>query len=511
MIEEFAAGFFMAFRVDTFAMMGAGLFFGMLVGSLPGFTTLMAMAILLPVSFFLEPIVGIPFLLGIYKGGIFGGSIPAILVSMPGTGAAVATTADGYALTQKGHSRKALDMALFSSIFGDFSSDVLTIFMIFPIALLVMQFGPPELAAILFMSLIIIAVTAGSNPLKSLMMMILGLWISFVGTDPLGGVERFTFGLFDLKGGVPLLPMLIGLFALPEIAAVIGRRVDVGQTAKIVGDRLRLSELKRCFRTILRSTAIGTAIGIIPGLGQVVAAMLGYTAAKNASDTPENFGKGELEGVAAAEAANNAVNGPTLVPLLTLGIPGDNVTAILLGAFVAQGLRPGPQLFEEQGATVFAILTAMVFANILFLVIGYLSIPFFARLVTIKNSMLIPAVIMFAFAGSYVFRSDPVDLLMLIGFGAFGIIAKIARFEVMPMVMGFILGGPLEYSFGQTMAMSEGNLVVFALTQRPGMLAILILTPLIGFFLWRRMANLSRNENTKTPETTEEGKTDFQS
>ncbi|MEX3009706.1 tripartite tricarboxylate transporter permease [Hoeflea sp. TYP-13] len=500
MFEQFATGFFMAFRVDTFAMMAAGLFFGMLVGSLPGFTTLMAMAILLPVSFFLDPIVGIPFLLGIYKGGIFGGSVPAILVSMPGTGAAVATTADGYALTKKGKSRKALDIALFSSIFGDFTSDILTILMIFPIALLVMQFGPPELAAILFLSLIVIAVTAGSSPVKSLMMMTAGLWLSFVGTDPVGGVERFTFGSFDLRGGVPLLPMLIGLFALPEIAAVLGRKVDMAQTARIVGERLRLAELKRCFRTICRSTVIGTAIGIVPGLGQVVAAMLGYTAAKNASDHPETFGKGEIEGVAAAEAANNAVNGPTLVPLLTLGIPGDNVTAILLGAFVAQGLRPGPQLFEEQGATVFAILTAMVFANLLFIVIGYLSIPFFARIVTIKNSMLIPAVILFAFAGSYVFRSDPVDLLMLIGFGAFGIIARMARFEVMPMVMGFILGGPLEYAFGQTMAMSGGDLIGFAFTQRPSMLAIIILTPLIGFYLWRRMANLSRPKKARQPE-----------
>ena len=159
--------------------------------------------------------------------------------------------------------------------------------------------------------------------------------------------------------------------------------------------------------------------------------------------------------MAAAEASNNAVNGPTLVPLLTLGIPGDNITAILLGAFVAQGLRPGPQLFEQQGATVFAILIAMVFANLLFLVIGYLSIPFFSRLVTIKSSLLIPVVIMLAFAGAFVFRSDSVDLLMLVAFGAFGIFARAAKFDVMPMVMGFILGSPLEYAFGQTIAMSQ--------------------------------------------------------
>jgi len=488
MIEQFLAGVEMALRLDTFIMVAIGLFAGMLIGALPGFTTLMAMAILLPVSFFLEPIVGIPFLLGIYKGGIFGGSIPAILVSMPGTGAAIATTYDGYQLTKKGKSRKALDMALFSSIFGDTSSDIFTLIMIFPIALLVMQFGPPELAAILFLSLVIVAATAGRNPIKGLLMMAIGLWFSLIGTDPIGGVERFTFGLFELKSGIPLLPMLIGVFAIPEIVNVIADKSEqIKGAAKVLGERLKFTEFKRCFRTICRSTALGTGIGVVPGLGQVVAAMMGYTAAKNASKTPENFGKGELEGVAAAEAANNAVNGPTMVPLLTLGIPGDNITAILLGAFIAQGLRPGPELFESQGSVVFGILIVMIMANALFLIIGYLSIPFFARIVSIKSSLLIPLVIMFAVAGSYVFRSDVFDILMLVFFGLFGVIAKATKFDVMPMVMGFILGEPLEYAFGQTVAMSDGNFLQFALNERPGMLAILVLTPIIGYFLWRSM------------------------
>ncbi len=481
----------MALRVDTFLLMALGLFGGMLVGALPGFTTLMAMAILLPISFFLDPIVGIPFLLGIYKGGIFGGSVPAILISMPGTGAAVATSRDGYKLTQKGKSRKALDMALVSSVFGDTMSDIFTIMMIFPIAFLVMQFGPPELFAVLLTSLVIIASTSTASPLKSLVMMLLGLWLSFIGTDPLGGVERFTFGFFDLKSGIPLLPMLIGVFAIPEVASVVMRNEKIKQLSALMGERLTMAEFKRCFRTICRSTVIGTSIGIVPGLGQVVAAMMGYSAAKNASPHPETFGEGELEGVAAAEAANNAVNGPTMVPLLTLGIPGDNVTAILLGAFVAQGLRPGPQLFEEQGVTVFAILVAMVFANLLFLLIGYLSIPFFSRLVTIRVSILIPLVMMFAFAGAYVFRSDSVDLLMLVAFGLFGIVAKMGRFDVLPMVMGFILGPPMEYAFGQTVAMANNDIIGFFFTQRIGALLILGACPFIGFLLWRRMRSVS--------------------
>ena len=487
MFDMFLEGFGMALRVDTFLVMAGGLFFGMLVGALPGFTTLMAMAILLPISFFLEPIVGIPFLLGIYKGGIFGGSIPAILVSMPGTGAAVATSRDGYKLTQQGKSRKALDMALFSSVFGDTASDIFTMIMIFPIALLVMQFGPPELFAVLLMSLIIIAATSGSNLIKTFIMMMLGLWLATIGTDPLGGVERFTFGLFDLRSGIPLLPMLIGVFAIPEVAKVVMENTKARQLASVMGERLSFREFRRVFKTICRSTVIGTGIGTIPGLGQVVAAMMGYSAAKNASDHPETFGEGELEGVAAAEAANNAVNGPTMVPLLTLGIPGDNVTAILLGAFVAQGLRPGPQLFEEQGAIVFAILIAMVFANMMFLIIGYLSIPIFSRLVTIKVSVLIPLVIMFAFAGTFVFRSDSIDLLMLVFFGVFGILARTAKFDVMPMVMGFILGPPMEYAFGQTVALANGNMIGFFMGERWGAMLVLLLSPIIGYYLWKRL------------------------
>ena len=487
MIEQFADGALMAFRLDTLVMIVIGLFSGMLVGALPGFTTLMAMAILLPLSFFLDPLVGIPFLLGVYKGGIFGGSIPAILVSMPGTGAAVATSIDGYKLTQKGESRKALDIALFSSVIGDTFSDIFTILLIFPIALLVMQFGPPELFAVLLMSLVIIVSTSGSNPLKGLVMMLFGLWLAQIGTDPIGGVERFTFGIFELKSGIPLLPMLIGVFALPELVYAVMRSQRAQEFASLVGDRLSKVEFKRCIPTIRRSTILGTAIGIVPGLGQVVAAMMGYSAAKNASSHPETFGEGEIEGVAAAEAANNAVNGPTLVPLLTLGIPGDNVTAILLGAFVAQGLRPGPQLFEEQGTIVFAILVAMVMANLMFIVIGYLSIPFFARIVTIKTGLLVPIVIMFAFAGAYVFRSDTTDILMLVSFGLFGLLARAARFDVMPMVMGFILGGPLEYAFGQTVAMAGSTPFEFLFTERLGMVAVLIATPIVGYLLWRRM------------------------
>ena len=495
MWDSFLQGIDLALRFDTIAMMGVGLLLGMFVGALPGFTTLMAMAVLLPLSFFLNPLVGIPFLIGVYKGGIYGGSIPAILVAMPGTGASVATTFDGPALTKKRQSRKALEMALLASVFGDLTSDIVTILLIGPIALIALKIGPPELVAVLALSLIIITATTAGVFAKGLVMMVIGILFSMVGQDPLGGMTRFTFDIFAIKSGIPLLPMLIGVFAIPEILLAIERKSAPVSTSDFHlkdGTKLTWQEFRRCFRTILRSTMIGTGIGIIPGVGQVVAAFVGYAAAKNASDHPDTFGKGEIEGIAAAEAANNAVNGPTFVPLLTLGIPGDNIAAILLGAFVAQGLRPGPQLFTEQGSLVFAIMIAMIFANILFLILGYLTIPLYSKVVTIRKSLLLPLTVIFAFAGSYVFRSDPVDLLILVFFGLFGYVARKLHFDVTPMVMGFILGPPLEYAFGQSMNLSGGNVWHYMFFERPIAGVILAITPVVTFFLWRRTIRLRR-------------------
>ena len=495
MFESFIEGIGLALRWDTMIYISGGLFLGMFVGALPGFTTLMAMAILLPISFFLDPLLGIPFLIGVYKGGIYGGSIPAILVSMPGTGAAVATTFDGPSLTKKGQGRKALEIALFSSVSGDLSSDLITIALIGPIAAIALLLGPPELAAILLLALIVISATSSGVFVKGLLMLIVGLFFGMIGQDPIGALSRFSMGIPQIEAGIPLLPMLIGVFALPEIFTNIEKKASSfikAEELKVSGGRLTWKEFKSCIRTIMRSTVIGTSVGMIPGVGQVVAAFMGYAAAKSASTHPETFGKGEIEGIAAAEAANNSVNGPTLVPLLTLGIPGDNLTVILVGAFIAQGMRPGPQLMEEQGSLVFAILIAMVLANILFLGIGYLCIPFFARVVTIRKSFLLPLTLVFAFAGSWVFRAQPFDLAVLVFFGAFGYIAKKLHFDVTPMAMGFILGPTLEYSFGQSITLSNGQLFSYMVFERPITSVILALTPFITFLMWRRSNRLRK-------------------
>lgn len=479
----------------TLLYIACGLLLGMFVGALPGLTTVTTMAILLPIVFFIDPLFGIPLLLGIYKGGIYGGSIPAILVSMPGTGAAVATTFDGAPLTRKGHGRKALEIALVSSAFGDFVSDIVTIVAIVPIALIAFKIGPPELAAVLLLSLVVIAATGSGALVKGLIMVALGLFVAMIGQDPIGALQRFNFGFFELRSGIGLLPMLIGLFALSELLISIEKKaVAYVQTNFRLreGEPLRLNEIRACGRTILRSTAIGTAIGMVPGVGQVVAAFVGYAAAKNASDKPEEFGKGKLEGVAAAEAANNAVNGPTLVPMLTFGIPGDNVTAILLGAFIAVGLRPGPQLMANQGDIVFAILLAMLLANVLFVVLGYFTIPLFARVARLPKSMLMPLTIMFAFAGTYVLANNPFDLYVLAFFGLLGWLLRKLRFDVAPLAMAFILGPEVERAISQTLSISQGDVVGYIVFERPITLVLLLLTPILAYLLYRRATSMRR-------------------
>jgi putative tricarboxylic transport membrane protein len=386
-------------------------------------------------------------------------------------------------------------MALFASVSGDLSSDIITIALIGPIAAVALLLGPPELAAILLLALIVISATSSGVFVKGLLMLVVGLFFGMIGQDPIAALSRFSFGFPEIEAGIPLLPMLIGVFALPEIFVNIEKKASSiirAEDLKISGERLTWAEFKASGRTIVRSTMIGTSIGMIPGVGQVVAAFMGYAAAKAASPHPERFGKGELEGVAAAEAANNAVNGPTLVPLLTLGIPGDNLTVILVGAFIAQGMRPGPQLMEEQGALVFAILIAMVIANILFLGIGYVCIPLFARVVTLRKSFLLPITLVFAFAGTWVFRAQPFDLGVLVFFGAFGYIAKKLQFDVTPMAMGFILGPTLEYSFGQSVTLSSGNLIPYMLFERPITGVIFAITPIITYLMWRRSARLRK-------------------
>ncbi|HXV10994.1 MAG TPA: tripartite tricarboxylate transporter permease [Burkholderiales bacterium] len=470
MFEAFLQGFSLLLRIDTYVYIALGLTIGMFVGAMPGLTTTLAVAVLLPISFKLEPMVGIPFLIGITKGGIFGGSISAILVGIPGTGASIATTFDGPALTRQGKGRKALEMALYSSVTGDLISDVITLMLIGPIALLTLLIGPPEVFAIIIFSLVLISSVSSESGIKGGIAAFLGLGLGFIGTDATTGATRLTFGLEALTGGIPLIPLIIGVFAIPEILAAVESRaarfIDEHVDLSKAGERLRWHELRRSIRTILRSTLIGTGIGVVPGVGQVVAAFVGYSAAKRASKHPETFGKGELDGIAGPEAANNAVNGPTLVPLLTLGIPGDNITAILLGAFVAHGMRPGPQIFQEQGPLMYALLLSFIIANVIFLLLGLFLIKPFAQAMQMKKAYLLPLILALAFVGA-LSTGDTSDIGIMVVIGLCSYVMRKAGFDLAPLVIAFVLAEPIEYTLSQSLLYAHGSPFHYLFADRP--------------------------------------------
>jgi putative tricarboxylic transport membrane protein len=493
MLETFIQGMHLLLRWDIYFFIAAGLCIGMFVGAMPGLTTILALSVLLPVSFKLEPVLGIPFLVGLFKGGIYGGSIPAILVGIPGTAASIATTFEGPALTRKGHGRKALEMALFSSVSGDLISDIFTILLIGPIAIITLMIGPPEIFAIIFFSLVLIASISGDSGLKGAIAALIGLGLGFIGTDAATGSTRMTFGFMSLSAGIPLIPLVIGIFALPEILLAVESRAPRFVSQFIgysnTGEKLRWKEFKSSIKTILRSTGIGTGIGMVPGVGQVVAAFVGYSAAKRASTHPETFGEGELDGIAAPEAANNAVNGPTMVPLLTLGIPGDTATAILLGAFVAHGMRPGPLIFQEQGPLLYAILMSMVIANILFVFLGYVLLKPFAIAIQIKKSYLIPIILALAFVGT-LSTGDNSDLIIMLVVGFFAYILRKLNFDLAPLIIAFVLAEPVEYTLSQTMLYAKGSILQYIFVTRPISSAFL-LSALI-WILYRAMRSFSR-------------------
>ncbi|KAA3623317.1 MAG: hypothetical protein DWQ08_11755 [Proteobacteria bacterium] len=497
--EDFVAALSIVGQWSVVAALAAGVSLGIVAVALPGSTTATAMAVILPVSFFMDVQTGLAFLVGLYKGGIYGGSIPAILIATPGTGAAVATILDGPELVRAGKGRKALDMALYSSVAGDTASDLVTVMLIVPISILVLLAGPADLAAVL-LAAIVIAVLAGSGSLlRNGIMALLGLLLATVGHDPIGYTPRLTFGIDILENGIPLLPMLVGLFAVPEIVRLLsGNRVDdtAGLASKRAGPALAWREFWNVRKTLARSAALGTVLGMIPGVGQPVAALLGYNVARRLSVEPGQFGRGSLEGIAAGEAANNAVNGPTLVPLLTLGIPGDKITAVMLGAFVAHGLRPGPQLIEQEGAVILALLLAMILANAVLLLLGKILLPVVSRLVAMPREYLAPLVLVVAATGAFLYRSESSDLYFMAAFGLAGIYFKRFDFDVSPMILAFILCEGLEYATGQTLNLARGREFDYLFRSNPGAFVVLALClAVIAVVIYRKISAL-RNDDS---------------
>jgi putative tricarboxylic transport membrane protein len=431
---------------------------GVVIGALPGLSSTMAVALLLPFTIGLEPALAISMMAALYCAGTFGGSITAILINTPGAPPAVATALDGYPMAQRGEAGRALGMAAVASVIGGVFSLVVFIVAAPLLAAIALKFRPQEYFALTLFGLSMLAAISGKSALRNLLAGVAGVLVSTVGIHLVTGVERFTFGSTGLYDGIDFVPVLIGLFA-------IGEMLNQSQVLDVVKERIRTvavrlpsrDDFRRCWPTILRSCGIGTFIGILPAEGTTVAAIMGYNEAKRWSKNKHEFGKGAIEGVAGPEAANNAGTGGAMVPTLALGIPGSGTTAIILAALIMHGLRPGPFLLRETPEFLYAIFTAMLLANIMFLVIGLLGAKLFAMITLMPRTFLWPAVFVLSFVGAFAYQQTMFDVWVMLISGLVGFVALRHGFGPAPFVMGLVLGGLVEESWSQAMIIFDSQ------------------------------------------------------
>lgn len=440
-----------------------GVTLGIIFGALPGLTATMGVAVLLPVTFGMDPTTGILFLLGVYCGGIYGSSIPAILIKTPGTPASAAILEDSAALVKQGRAGEALRATVFASAVAGFISALILLFVAPQLAKFALKFGPAEYFAIALFGLTMISKVSAKSVLKGTFMGMLGMFVSVVGMDPITGTPRFAFGNTNLLGGLALVPVLVGLFAITEIFVQTqsANEVKAKVQAKITDKKESLFHFFKYWKTILKSSLIGTFIGMIPGTGAPLASFLSYNEAHRSSKKKEEYGKGSMEGIIASEAGNNGVTGATLIPLLTLGIPGDTVTAILLGALLIQGLNPGPQLFTEHADVMYGVMIGLLVINVILYIQGRIASKVFAKITSVPMNVLIPILITLCFVGSYSVNNTLFDVKVMIAFGLLGYVLIKLGFPLIPMLLGIVLGPIAEPNLRRALIASQGDWSVF--------------------------------------------------
>lgn len=456
----------------------AGTALGILFGALPGLTATMGVAILLPFTFALDPVTGMSVLAGVYVGGIAGGAISAILLNIPGTPSSMMTPLDGFPMAKRGEAGKALGWAVTASFVGGVISWIVLALVAPQVARVALVFGPPEYAALAAFGLTIVAGISGKSLLKGVLAGLIGFALSFPGVDPIDGNFRFTFGHVSLMKGISIVPALIGLFAIPEILSNLSLRYQAPVSSIRTRDLFpSLAELKEAAGNLVRSSLIGVFIGMIPATGGNIAQILAYDQARRWSRHPETFGKGNPQGIIAAEAANNGVSGGALIPMMTLGIPGDSVTAVMLGGLMIHGLQPGPSLFREHASFVFGFLVMLLVANIMMAAIQFFGIRAFVQMLRIPTHYLAPLLLLLCMVGSFAVNNSMFDVWLMLGLGIVGFVMRRAGFPVAPMVLGLVLGPILESEMRRSLILSGGSWAIFV--QRPVSLAFLMLAVLV--------------------------------
>ncbi|WP_394241440.1 tripartite tricarboxylate transporter permease [Vibrio astriarenae] len=475
MFEYLVDGLGTAMSPAVLPVLVFGVLGGIILGALPGLTATMGVAILLPFTFGMEPTSALVMLIGVYIGGIYGGSIAAILLKTPGTPASAATVLDGHTMAAKGQAARALSISAVASFIGGLISTIVLIAIAPKLATFALRFNAPEYFALALFGLTIIASVSSKNILKGLLAGSIGLLVATVGLDPISSVPRFTFGIMDLYSGINVIPVLIGLFALSEALNQLEKLHKEKQvkTQKFDHKLLSKTDIKEMLPTAVKSGAMGTAIGSVPGAGADISAFVCYNEAKRSSKNPEEFGKGSVRGLAAAEAGNNGVTGGSLVPLLTLGVPGDATAAVLLGALIVQGLTPGPLLFTQNPDVVYGVFSSMLVANLLMLVVGLIGIRFFCRIIEVPKLIMIPVIIFLSVVGAYAINNSIFDVGVAISFGLLGFFLTKMEIPSSPILLAIILGPMAETNLRKSLLMYDGSWSF--LYERPIALAFVLL------------------------------------
>lgn len=458
------AGLADAFTLTNIFFVLMGVIVGQFVGAMPGIGPVMTMAIAIPFTFVLNLLPAIGFLVGVNKGGLIGGAIPAILLNTPGTPDAAATAIDGYPMTRKGKPLKAMKMALYSSVTGDTFSDLVLISIAAPLAVIALKMGPVEIFCLMVFAFSMIAGLIGESVTRGIIAAAFGLLVATVGLDPEHSTPRFLFGFFDLYDGFPIASVAIGSLAVSEIFLRLGRlRGEMRPAVEIPKDQtpeqknVSFREYWACRFVLLRGALIGTGIGAVPGMGSTAAAFMSYASTKQAARDPESFGKGDLRGIAATESANSSVAGADFIPLLTLGLPGSASAALLISAFLIQGIQPGPLLFEQQGQLIYGLFGAMIIANICNFTCGLFGLRLWARLISAPESVVFSAALILCIVGVYLSAGGTFGVYVMLLFAVFGMGMTVLRYPTVVFIIAYFLAPRFELSLGQTATILRGN------------------------------------------------------
>ena len=475
----------------TFFMLFVGTSLGIVVGAIPGMTGAMLIALTLPLTFYMEPFNAIILLIAMYVGAISGGLITATLLRMPGTPAAIMTTFDGYPMARSGNPGRALGLGITASFVGGLVSWVALLTITKPLSILATRFGPFEYFTLIMMAMVLIASVSEGSLKKGIVAGFFGMLISMPGVDPASGMPRLTFDYYLLNGGLKLLPVLIGVFAVSQI---INDALDMGK----VGKKIKMStesilmsakDLKSQAVNLGRSSLIGTGVGILPGIGASIGSVIAYTVAKSTSKTPEKFGTGSEEGIIASEAANNATVGGALIPLIAMGIPGSVIDAILIGALMIHSIQPGPTLFLTNADIVWGMIAACLLANILMYILMTTSVKHIAGLMYLPRSFVLPVVMVFCVIGSYALNNTMFDVWVMLGFGVIGFLLERAKYPLGPFVIGFVLAPLAEEKLRSGLMMTAGD--ISPILTRP--MSLMFTLSAIGLLIWPFFSEWRKN------------------